>query len=344
MKQVFNRLNVPHKWANKTNSLIDFCHNKSRKNALRLNVMADKQNTIERFDDQKFSLLTALAYPRADEERISIINDFHSYLFFNDDIAEQDEKIGKCLNKLVPIFLGQIRALREGIVDDPNEPLCAYLLDIRQRLIKIASHRWLNRFMRNVEDYLLKGTLVGAQNWMFGKVPTLQQYEEQRKYDSSVFACQDLIEISEKFELPGEIFYHHEIQSLKELSNLVVAYTNDIFSYHKEVMVFSSPNNIIHVMMTHKGVPFSTAVDMVVNVINEKVEAFIQLEKNRSHWGDIEEKMVNRYLEGQKSWMRGNIDWSISSRRYHSPQSPFEELRQEPEDAQECLLDASGWR
>ena len=316
MLPFYKQLAIPQSWAEAPNPLVEYCHRWSRDNAIKQNVISDTKRVIERFNKQNFALLTALAYPNADEPRISVINDFHLYLFLNDDIAEQDEDIGKQLRKIVPILRSHAKALTDGINENPSDPLCAFLIDIRTRLLGFAGYKWLHRFSRNVEDYLLRGTLVGAQNWSENHVPNLVRYEEQRKYDSSVFACQDLIEISEKFELPDEIFYRNDIQALKELSNLVVAYTNDLFSYHKEVEVFSSPNNIVHVVMICEKRSLSEAVDRVTDIINEKVSAFCQMEKALPDWPLFEGKMVTAYLRGLKAWMRGNIDWSIASGRY----------------------------
>lgn len=343
MEQIFERIGIPKLWSERPNPLIEHCHQWSCANAIRLEVISNKNKIIQRFHDQKFSLLTALAYPHADEERITIINDFLSYLFFNDDGTEQNEDVGKQITKLVPIFTAHVRAIEDGVIENPCDPLCGYLADIRERMLKYVSHRWLRRFARNVEDYLMKGTLVAAQNWMLGQVPTFHKYEEQRKYDSALFTSHDLIELSEGFELPDEIYYRYEIQTLNELSNLVVSYTNDLFSYHKEVNVFSSPNNIVHVVMTHEKLPLRKAVHEVVDMINTKVASFAELEKKLPRWDDRTDKMVSLYLKGQKTWMRGNLDWSVKSKRYHSPDSPFVELRQGSFEGSDCLTDASSW-
>ena len=181
--------------------------------------------------------------------------------------------------------------------------------------------------MDDVEGYLFKGTLRTAENWIDGTVLDVESYRVQRRYDSAVYTCQDLIEITEEgLELSAEILTDATFQKLRLLCAQVVAFTNDLFSYEKEVLVHRNPNNLVHVLMTHRSLSLEEATRQAVKMINTDIETFITHEQ--ALLPKIErDKRVHAYVYGMKAWMRGNILWSLETGRYSSVTSPFPELR-----------------
>jgi hypothetical protein len=244
-----SNLIVPSSWASTANAFSDTAHLATRELALKLELIAP--NAIHRFDASKFALLSGFAYPNATLDHFKVCNDWHSWLFFFDDQADEQAELGHTLRDYMEACLA---VLRTGVMRSNSTGFELFTLNIRDRLLGIASEAWLSKFVDDVEDYLFKGTLRAVENWINGTVPDVESYRVQRHYDSAVYACQDLIEITEEgLELSAEILTDANFQKLRLLCAQVVAFTNDLFSYEKEVLVHRNPNNLLHVLVTHRS-------------------------------------------------------------------------------------------
>jgi 5-epi-alpha-selinene synthase len=190
-----------------------------------------------------------------------------------------------------------------------------------------ASQRWLRRFADDVQTYLLRGTLVGARHWTAGIVPGLEEYAAQRRWDSAVLCTQDLIEIAGAGELPSRMLRRPEWIQLRDLCTTVVAFTNDLVSYPKEVLRHDSPNNLVHVIATHEKLCLEDAIERVIAIINDDVAVFERVATGLASHGARIDARSNHYLAGQRAWMLGNLRWSLETGRYCDPESPFIELR-----------------
>jgi hypothetical protein len=283
----FSNLIVPSSWPYTANAFSDAAHDATRELALKLELITP--NAVHQFDANKFVLLSGLAYPNATLERFKVCNDWLSWLFFFDDQADDQAKLGEqplTLRDYMDACLTVLRTgathsnPRTGAMRSNPTGLELFTLNIRDRLLGIASEAWLSRFVDDVESYLFKGTLRTAENWIDGTVLDVESYRVQRRYDSAVYTCQDLIEITEEgFELSAEILTDANFQKLRLLCAQVVAFTNDLFSYEKEVLVHRNPNNLLHVLMAHRSLTFEEATRQAVKMINTDVETFITHEQ-----------------------------------------------------------------
>ncbi|MGH8581441.1 MAG: terpene synthase family protein [Gammaproteobacteria bacterium] len=327
-----SKLIVPSSWPATANACTDAAHEATKALALTLELITPDQ--IQRFDASRFALLSSFAYPNATLERFKICNDWLVWLFFFDDQADDQTDLGQCPLTLRDYMEACLAVLRTGAMRPNPTGLELFTLNIRNRMLPIASDAWLLRFADDVEDYLYKGTLKAADNWMRGTTPDVEPYLLQRQYDSAVYTCQDLIEITaEGLELPAEILSDARCQTLRRLCTQVVAFTNDIFSYEKEVLKHRNPNNILDVLMLRRSLPLTEATSQAVGLINNAIESFI------AHEQDLQpeirgDKRLHAYVHGMKAWMRGNLLWSVLTGRYRSPTSPFPEIRSEYVSAQ----------
>lgn len=306
-------LTIPFWWPSVSNPFSREAHQATRERVLDLGLIS--VNEVTRFNRAQFALLTGYAYPNATSERLKLCNDWHSWLFFFDDQADEQIQFGKRPSSLREYMESCLAVLKEGVLRSNPTPLEQFTLDIRNRMGRIASKSWLLRFCGDVEDYLFKGTLEAAQNWAEGDVPDVTSYLIQRRYDSAVYTCQDLIEISDQNLELGNVLCDPIIQSLRDLCAQVVGFSNDIFSYHKEVLVHRNPNNLLHVLMTHRRIGLDEAIHCGIELINADVERFISYEHDLcSRIRDY--PSVKAYLHGLKAWMRGNVLWSQQTGRY----------------------------
>jgi hypothetical protein len=281
----------------------------------------------EKYRRGRFGLLAALAYPDAGLDNLVLCNDFNTYLFYVDDQAEEDENYGKRPELLEAYFQGHAHTMRTGEAPCAEDPGSRLLLSIRRRLARRASESWVRRFADELETYLLRGTLVGARHWTAGSVPLLADYVASRAWDSAVFCSQDLAEVVCGEELPATLREAELYVESRRLVTQVVAFTNDLVSYPKEVQRHQSPNNLVHVLMTHEDLDLGAALWRAVDMINDDLSAYDAAVAGL----DREHPEANRALAplraSQRAWMVGNLVWSRQSGRYLDPESPFVELR-----------------
>ncbi|MGH8509564.1 MAG: terpene synthase family protein [Gammaproteobacteria bacterium] len=322
-----SNLIVPSSWPATANACTDAAHQATRALALKLELITPDQ--VQRFDANRFALLSGFAYPNATLERFKVCNDWLVWLFFFDDQADEQAEVGQEPLKLRGYMEVCLDVLRTGTLRANAAGFEVFTLDVRHRLVQFATEAWLRRFLEDVEDYLFRGTLTAADNWTYGTTPDVESYLLQRQYDSAVYTCQDLIEITaEGLELPTEILSDARFQTLRRLSTQVVAFTNDIFSYEKEVLKQRNPNNLMDVLMLHRSLSLTEATSQAVSLINNAVEAFIAHEQDLLPEIRGDERL-HTYVHGMKAWMRANLLWSLQTERYRSPTSPFSEIRSE---------------
>lgn len=324
-------LKLPETSAHVRREVLDEVRERSLNTCQRLGLIRPDRMPLEKYLAGRFELLAALAYPDADVDELVLCNDFDMYLFYVDDQAEEDELYGKQPCFLERYFKGHIAAFREGATVTGDDPAAELALDIRERVLGTMSLAWVERFADDVANYLIRGTLAGARHWTAGTVPGLAEYRRQRAWDSAVLCSQDLFEAAGGGELPAEVLNQTAFRDLRLLCTNVVAFTNDLVSYPKEVRRHSSPNNLVHVIATHERIPVDAAFERVIELVNQDVEDYESLAQQFARIPGDTGARVRRYLAGQRAWMRGNMLWSLASGRYIDPESPFQELR--PENA-----------
>jgi hypothetical protein len=299
----------------------------TRRTASRLGLIDD------RFDLRRFYAFASSAtyfYPGAGLEAMIACSDWCAWLFFLDDSYDENVQASwdhVAARDLMALCLGVLRG-----ADPPvgAPPLARFTREIRRRLLAAApaGEGWLRRFAASAEGYLYKGVLPANANWVQGVVPGVEAYLEQREHDSAVHTCIDLIELAACLYLPDEVHAAQPLPVMRRLCARALAYANDLMSYEKEVLRHGNPNNLVHVLMVRRSLPFELAVHRIVALINDYTSRLVGLEGVLG--GGPLEAAVARYTAGMRQLLRGNYDWSLATARYRSERSPFPELRPLP--------------
>lgn len=283
--------------------------------------------------DRRFAGIVVLdpyVYPYADLPRLVTAGTFSQWLFFLDDQYDDNPALGRD-----PISVADIQERAFALLSGGPPPARPSAFDrltltLRARLLSHSSGRWQERFLRHVKEYLSRGSLPSMQYWARGETPALDDYLSMRMYDSAVFPALDMIELAAAIELPDEARSHPALLEMVDLAVGHIAYVNDLFSYQKEVLLHGATCNLVRVLMA-AGATFEEAVSASVARINARAARFQELERTLPSFGPKADAAVRAYVAGMTAWMRGNVDFSLASRRYMSPDSPFLELRTPPE-------------
>jgi len=299
----------------------------TRRSASRFGLI-DKHFDLLRF--YAFASSATYFYPAAGLEAMIACSDWCAWLFFLDDSYDENVQASwdhLAARELMALCMG---VLRGGDPPMGAPPLARFTREIRRRLLAVApaGERWLRRFAGSAESYLHKGVLPANANWARGVVPDIDPYLVQREHDSAVHTCIDLIEVAAGLSLSDEVHAAEPLPAMRQFCARALAYANDLMSYEKEVLRYGNPNNLVHVLMVRRSLPFELAVHRVVALINEYTRQLVALE------GEILERSppraIVRYVAGMRQLLRGNYDWSLATARYRSERSPFPELRPLP--------------
>ena len=75
-------------------------------------------------------------------------------------------------------------------------------------------------------------------------------------------------------------------------------------------------NNIITVLMTHKGLGLQEAANYIGEHWKTLVKTYLDAKKSLPSWGAKIDHEVAQYTMALESWVIGNLNWSFESLRY----------------------------
>lgn len=273
-----------------------------------------------------FNRLVPYVYPRADPPRAVTCAAWCNWLFFFDDVHDEDMGAAADVDHVSEVMSHHLRLLRGERAEGPLDPLSRLTLDFRARALDLAGEAWLRRFIESAHAYLVRGVLPAVRHWNEGRPPALAAYLEQREHDGAVHTALDLIELASGEILDEAIAASAPVARLRRACARTVAYFNDIVSYPKEVLEHRNPNNLIAALMAERRTTFAEAMAEAVQIVNDEARAM--LDAAAALRGEAASSAaLAAVVEGAKRWQRGNIDWSLAEARYASHHSAFAELR-----------------
>ena len=173
------------------------------------------------------------------------------------------------------------------------------------------------RFLRDVESYLFRGALASVEYYALGRVPSLDDYLKLRFFDGAMLAVQDTIELAADLHLPAAVLEEPQVWALRESSGLHAGLLNVRFLLLQGV---STPTRSTWSGSTGctQGLSESAALLKAVERVNQEAARFRALERSLPSFGPETDRDLARYVDGIKIWLRGHIDYSLNSSRYHS--------------------------
>ncbi|KAI0360074.1 terpenoid synthase [Trametes cingulata] len=254
-------------------------------------------------------LLCAHAYPYADHERLRTTCDFVNLLFTVDEIS--DDQNGKDAHGTGLIFYN---SMRDQDYDD-GTTLCKMTKEFTARLLKHCGPLTYRRFIKHCKDYI-EAVAVEAELRERGEVLDLDAYQTLRRENSAVRFCFGLAGYALGIDLPDEIVEHPAFMAMHLSTVDMVCWSNDLYSYNMEQAMGHTTNNIITVLMQHKGLDLQGAADYVGVHFKKLVDTFLDAKKRLPSWGPKIDDEVAQYAMAMEKWVIGNLNWSFETQRY----------------------------
>ncbi|TDD95156.1 selina-4(15),7(11)-diene synthase [Actinomadura rubrisoli] len=272
-----------------------------------------------RLVDHDIGTFAARILPEGDRDVVQLLGDFVVWLFGVDDGYCEEGDLGREPGELA----GQLsRLLRVAQNPEapllPGDPLAEGLRDLRRRLDAHASPTQRARWIDALREYFL-AVVWEAQHRVHATIPSLADYTLMRLYDGATTAVPPLLEAGHGYELPADVRDSRPVRALAEMTYFIIAWDNDILSFHKEQRAGHYCLNAVRVLAHESGVPHDEAL---VTAVAQRDRVSCQFLRLRDMLSAEATGDLRQYLAGLSSFIRAAQDWGITSRRYTTPHDP----------------------
>lgn len=209
-----------------------------------------------------------------------------------------------------------------GAVPSPQNPLEAGLADLWRRTAGPLSPENRQLFRKGVED-MTESWLWELLNQMQHRIPDPVDYVEMRRKTFGSDMTMNLARITKGGKIPPEVLKSRPIRGLEDSAQDYACFTNDVFSYQKEIEYEGELHNIILVLQSFLDLSREEAVAAANDLMTSRMQQFEHILANdlppliADFDLDAEARAaLDAYVVGMQDWMAGILDWHIISRRY----------------------------
>ncbi|KAI0787868.1 terpenoid synthase [Fomes fomentarius] len=270
-------------------------------------VLSDRKRAF--FLQGGSELLCSHAYPYADYERFRTTCDFVNLLFTVDEIS--DDQNGKGAHETGLTFYNSMHDLNY----DDGTTLCKMTKEFTARLLKHCGPFTYRRFIKHCKDYI-EAVAHEADLREHGIVLDLDAYTTLRRENSAVRFCCGLAGYALDIDLPDEVVEHPAFMKMHLATVDMVCWSNDLYSYNMEQAMGHTTNNVMTVLMRHKGLDLQGAADYVGVHYKGLMDTFLEAKRTLPSWGAKIDREVALYAMAMQHWVIGNLNWSFETQRY----------------------------
>ncbi|MFB6537597.1 hypothetical protein ACIQCG_41250 [Streptomyces noursei] len=249
----------------------------------------------------------------SDISLLALTAQFHTWLFATDDTYcdEAHHKTPRAYLKLLPQLLEVLTPPFAPATCD--HPFVAALTDLRDRLVLSVAPDRARRFASLLREALL--SLTWELPIRAGIVPLdTAGYRSLRRLNGAVGPCLELSGLISGVSPRADELALPAVERLTTLAIDHIGIANDLWSYTKETQVSGQvPTLLPHVLMNEHGIDLEAAVTATAQLCNELIAEF---EAGCHRVRPSASPQVLRYLDVLRAWIRGNLQWSATCRRY----------------------------
>ncbi|MFB2771141.1 family 2 encapsulin nanocompartment cargo protein terpene cyclase [Pelatocladus sp. BLCC-F211] len=204
----------------------------------------------------------------------------------------------------------------------PTNPVERGLAEIWSRTAGPMSPTARTEFRRAIQD-MTDSWVWELANQIQNRIPDPIDYIEMRRKTFGSDLTMSLSRLSQGSEIPMEIYYSRPMRSLENSAADFACFTNDIFSYQKEIEFEGEIHNCVLVVQNFLNCDIPQAVEIVNNLMTARAQQFQHIVATElpALFDDFNldestrEKLL-RYVEKLEQWMCGVMRWHITVDRY----------------------------
>ena len=252
----------------------------------------------------------AHTYPEASAEVTEIGAKLITWLFLFDD-AYGEGTGALDARELMETFASYETLLRTGRLPNDPTPFHHALADLRKDCAVRATPEWLERFATSMSRYF-GGCLLEFPLRRSDEVPSVAQYRRLRGWAIGIQPVLNLVELANDEILSPKEASREDLVAMRELTALLCAWVNDVYSYGKEKRD-GDPLNLVSVLAHEHGLTEPEAYEHAADLFNADLRAFEEL---RAEFERDAPPHLQRYVQGLSNWIHGNFAWTGQSLRY----------------------------
>ncbi len=277
-----------------------------------------------RFLGFDFPRCAAMIHADADLEQLKLSSDWLAWRTYGDDYfplifgTKRDVAAAKICNDRLSAFM----PLDGEASPEPSNPVERGLTDLWRRTAGPLKPAARAEFRDAVESMTLSWVWEVA-NQAQNRIPDPVDYVEMRRRTFGSDLTKNLARLALGDVVPPDIHQNRVMYELDTAAQDYAAFTNDLFSYQKEVEYEGEVHNLVYVVERFLEVDRLHARDLVARLMNARMEQFEQLAGEDLPQmcedlglDDEVRAVVFRYADNLKDWMSGILEWHRKCVRY----------------------------
>jgi germacradienol/geosmin synthase len=271
----------------------------------------------------------SMIHADASPEQLALSTDWLSWGTYGDDYypvvfgATRDLPAAKACNDRLSAFMP---VDEDGLVPEPANPIERGLADLWQRTAWAMARDARRQFRTAVED-MIASWLWELTNQAHNRIPDPIDYVEMRRKTFGADMTRSLSRLAHADNVPPEIYRTRVMHELDTAAQDYACFTNDLFSYQKEIEFEGELHNLVLVIENFLGVDRLTARDITAELMTARMREFEHIVANdlpaMFAEFDLDEEVrasLTRHADDLKDWMSGILEWHRGCVRYTEPE------------------------
>jgi germacradienol/geosmin synthase len=278
-----------------------------------------------KFDAADVALCGALIHPKGSADELNLTACWLVWGTYADDYFpaiygnNRDMAGAKVFNARLGAFMPLDDSSPPAI---PTNPVERGLADIWSRTASPMSPTARTEFRRAIQD-MTDSWVWELANQTQNRIPDPIDYIEMCRKTFGSDLTMSLSRLSQESEIPIEIYNTPSMRSLENSAADFACFTNDIFSYQKEIEFEGEVHNCVLVVQNFLNCDIPQAVEIVNNLMTARAQQFQHIVATElpALFDDFNLDPSTRnkllgYVEQLENWMCGIVRWHIKVDRY----------------------------
>ncbi|MFD8978587.1 hypothetical protein [Streptomyces sp. NPDC059564] len=278
-----------------------------------------------------YTTMCYFLYPRASVEHLVPITVFHNLLFYLDEVftSPGEEALTPATTAAAALMEDALELFCRGVGGASDRKVHQACRELRTTILGMSPGApWFARLSGALRSHLRAAT-DPLDTVITDGVVDLDKFIAARGSDGGMYTTVEFIEFADGYVLPDSLLHDPDIDGLRRCTILIGALMNDIFSYHKEVVVGGTRFNLINVISERESCGFTEAAHLAVTQVNALSDSYTRLAERvtATYRGTAHARTVDSYLAALLEQNSATYHWQWSTNRYRSPDQVFPELR-----------------
>ncbi|MCS7483350.1 germacradienol/geosmin synthase [Umezawaea endophytica] len=277
-----------------------------------------------KFVGYDFAHCAAMIDADATPDGLDLTSDWLAWGTYGDDYfplvfgAARDVVAAKAFNERLSLFM----PVDDGGTPEPANPVELGLRDLWRRTAGPMEPGARQEFRQTVED-MTESWVWEVFNQAQHRVPDPVDYVEMRRRTFGSDMTMSLNRLANWNSVPRAVYDTRVVREMETAAQDYACFTNDLFSYQKEVEFEGEAHNMVVVVQNFLEVDRFAARDVVARLMADRMSQFEHIVANdlpklfeEFDLDDSVRAILTGQAEGLKEWMSGILEWHRKVVRY----------------------------